>query len=270
MPDIPERQVKPRKGLFDWLKLPQVGQIKDLDDPAVTLLHAEILRGKPFMRKLYADFYNQFKKAAPQPEKKTLVELGSGGGFLKEIIPNVITSDVLDLPNVDKVFSALDMPFNDGSVDAFFMFDVLHHLPEPRAFFTEAMRCLPAGGKIVMIEPANTPWARFIYKNFHHENFDPGAGWRLEKAGPLSAANGALCWIIFVRDRKVFEKEFPSLKIITVRNHTPLRYLLSGGFTLRQLAPAFAYPIVKVVEYMVSPANDWLGMFMTVEIEKVG
>jgi SAM-dependent methyltransferase len=260
----------PKTGLIEWLKLPQVRDIENLDDPAVALLHAEILRKKPFMRKLYADFYNRFKKAVPEPEERTLVELGSGGGFLKEIIPNVITSDVLNLPNIDRVFSALDMPFEAGSVDAFFMFDVLHHLPEPRAFFAEAMRCLRPGGKVVMIEPANTPWARFMYKNFHHEDFNPGAGWRLEKGGPLSSANGALCWIIFIRDRVIFEKEFPSLKIVTVRNHTPLRYLLSGGFTLRQLAPSFAYPIVKVVEYIISPANDRLGMFVTVELEKVG
>jgi len=260
----------PKKGLIEWLKLPQVRDIDNLDDPAVTLLHAEILRKKPFMRKLYADFYSQFKNAVPQPEKKTLVELGSGGGFLKEIIPNVITSDVLELPSVDKVFSALDMPFEAGSVDAFFMFDVLHHIPDPRIFFAEATRCLRKGGKIIMIEPANTTWARFINKNFHHENFNPSAGWYLEKSGPLSAANGALAWIIFVRDRKIFEKEFPGLKIAAIHNHTPLRYLLSGGFSLRQLAPSFAYSLIKVVEYIIAPANDWLGMFVTVELEKVG
>jgi SAM-dependent methyltransferase len=254
--------------ILDLLKLPEIRNIKDLDDPATTLLHGRILRSKPFLKNLYVDFYEQFKKAVQQPENKVLVELGSGGGFVKEVIPNIITSDILNGVDVDKVFSATDMPFEDAGVDAFFMFDVLHHIGEPRKFFAEAERCLRPGGRIVMIEPANTPWARFVYTNFHHEGFDPKGDWELSKAGPLSQANGAIPWIIFVRDRATFEREFPRLKVVSLRNHTPMRYLISGGLTLRQLLPGFAYPVVRVLEWLLSPADNLLGMFMTVIIEK--
>jgi len=254
--------------ILDWLKLPEIRNIKDLDDPATTLLHGRILRGKPFLRKLYVDVYEQFKNAVQQPEKKVLVELGSGGGFIKEIIPNAITSDILVGVDVDKVFSATDMPFENASVDAFFKFDVLHHITEPRKFFNEAQRCLRPGGRIVMIEPANTLWARFVFTNFHHERFDPKAGWDLSEGGPLSQANDAIPWIIFVRDRAIFERDFPKLKIVLLRNHTPIRYLISGGLTLRQLLPGFAYPVVRALEWLLSPANNLLGMFMTVIIEK--
>jgi SAM-dependent methyltransferase len=255
--------------IIEWLRLPETRCIKDLNDPATTLLHAEIIHKKPFLKKLYIDYYKKFRKAVPDFEKKVLVELGSGGGFIKEIIGNVITSDVLELPNVDKVFSAVSMPFGETSVDAFFMFDVLHHIADPRAFFREAVRCLKVSGKIVMIEPANTLWARFIYKNFHHERFDTEGDWGFEETGPLSQGNGAIPWIIFSRDRKTFEGEFPSLKIVRMRNHTPLRYLLSGGLTLRQLVPSFTYPLIKAIEYALSPINNRLGMFQTIELEKV-
>jgi len=161
------------------------------------------------------------------------------------------------------------MPFEQASVDAFFMIDVLHHIAEPRAFFAEALRCLKVGGKIVMIEPANTLWSRFIYKNFHHEAFDPRADWVLQQAGSLSQANGALPWIIFSRDRKIFEDEFPSLRVVRVETHTPFRYLLSGGLTLRQLVPSFTYPAVKAIEYVLSPLRAFLGMFQTIELQKV-
>jgi SAM-dependent methyltransferase len=255
--------------IIGWLKLPETRQIEDLDDPVTTLLHAEIIQRKQFLKKLYVDFYKEFRKAIPHIERKVVVELGSGGGFIKEIISNAITSDVLELPNVDKVFSATDMPFEEASVDAFLMFDVLHHIHDPRAFFKEALRCLKAAAKIVMIEPANTLSSRFIYKNFHHESFDTQAKWSLEEAGPLSAGNGAMPWIIFSRDRDMFEDEFPSLHIVKMRNHTPLRYLFSGGLALRQLAPSFTYPAIKAIEYVLSPLNDWLGMFQTIELEKV-
>jgi SAM-dependent methyltransferase len=256
--------------MVEWLKLPENRDIKSLDDPATTLLHAEIIRKKPFLRNLYTEFYNQFKESVPDSEKKVLVELGSGGGFIKEVISNVVTSDILDLPNVDRVFSSSNMPFENGSVDAFFMFDVLHHIADSRAFFREALRCLKVCGKVIMIEPANTLWSRFIYKNFHHEQFDPTGKWGLQEAGPLSQGNGAIPWIIFCRDRAIFEREFPYLRIVSMRNHTPLRYLLSGGLILRQLVPSFAYPLVKAVEYLLSPLNNWLGVFQTVELEKIG
>jgi SAM-dependent methyltransferase len=256
--------------IIDWLKLPETRCVKDLDDPAATLLHAEIIRKKPFLRNLYTEFYNQLKESVPDSERKFLVELGSGGGFIREIIGNVITSDVLDLPNVDRVFSSSKMPFEDGSVDAFFMVDVLHHIADSRAFFREALRCLKACGKVVMIEPANTLWSRFVYKNFHHEQFDSQGWWGLEKRGPLSQGNVAIPWIIFCRDRVIFEREFPSLRIMSMRNHTPLRYLLSGGLTLRQLVPSFTYPFVKAVEGVLSPLNNWLGTFQTIELQKSG
>lgn len=256
--------------IIELLKLPQTKCVKDLDDPAATLLHAEIVQKKPFLKKIYADFYRQFAKSVPEHAGKVLVELGSGGGFIKQLIPGVITSDILELPNVDKVFSAMDMPFEDATVDAFFMFDVLHHITNPRAFFREALRCLKAGGKVVMIEPANTLWSRFIYKNFHREDFDTHAGWELQKQGPVSQGNGAIPWIIFSRDRRLFEKEFPAFIIVKMQNHTPLRYLLSGGFMLRQLVPSFTYSLIKAIEYILSPAKNYLGMFQTIELEKVG
>lgn len=255
--------------MIKWLKLPETRDIKDLDDPAVTLLHKKIIQRKPFLKKTYLDFYRQFAEAVGRTQGKVLVELGSGGGFIKEVIENVITSDILELPGVDKVLSAAEMPFERDSVDAFLMIDVLHHIADPRAFFAEALRCLKIGGKIVMIEPANTLFSGFIYKNFHHEAFDTKADWQLEEGGPLSCGNGALPWIILSRDRKVFENEFPDLKILKMRNHTPLRYLLSGGLTLRQLVPSFTYPLIKAIECILSPLRNILGMFQTIEIEKV-
>lgn len=256
--------------ILEWLRLPEIRGIENLDDPSVTLLHAKIIEKKYFLKRLYIDFYNEFKKAVSGRDNKILVELGSGGGFIKDVIGEVITSDIIELPSVDKVFSAMDMPFEDGSIDAFLMIDVLHHIEDSRGFFREALRCLRTGGKVVMIEPANTLWSRFIYKNFHHEQFDTKGQWGLENKGPLSHGNGAIPWIIFSRDRKVFKKEFPNFSITRIRNHTPFRYLLSGGFTLRQLVPSFSYPVVKAAEYVLSPLNNLLGMFQTIELEKVG
>lgn len=259
-----------REVLIGWLKLPEIKNVYDIDDRSTTLLHARIIQKKPFLKKLYTDFYNQFKKSISNNiDTKIFVELGSGGGFIKDIIPNVITSDIIHLPNVDMHFSALDMPFENNTIDAYFMLDVLHHINNPLAFFKELNRCLKIGGKIIMIEPANTYWGRFIYQNFHHEPFDSSGGWGFENTGHLSSANIAISWIIFYRDRQRFEKEFPSLKILKLKPHTPFRYLISGGVSVRQLLPSFTYYMVKGIEMIISPLNKYFGMFLTIEIEKV-
>ena len=255
--------------LIERLKLPGVNDFPQTDTPEKTIFHGKIIREKPFLKALYTDFYKQFGKAIRDIDRNgLLVELGSGGGFIKEIIADVVTSDILRLPGVDKHFSALDMPFESDSVDIFFMIDVLHHINDSRAFFKEAERCLKTGGRIVMVEPANTLWSRFVWSRFHHESFDVKGGWGFEEGGPLAAANSAIPWIIFFRDRKVFEKEYPSLKIVRIKPHTPFRYLISGGLSIRQLLPSFTYGLVKMVEFFLSPFNRVIGMFYTIELAK--
>ena len=254
--------------MLRWLSLPGAEEIPDLDDPRATAFHARLIREKGFLRRLYEDFYREFCREMNGISRGTAVELGSGGGFLKSFLPGVITSDVRFVPGHDLCFGVERMPFQDDSVEAFLMLNVLHHLKAPLLSLAEMNRCLKEGGKIVMIEPANTPWGRFIYRNFHHEDFDPSGGWTVKGEGTLSAANGALPWILFRRDRERFRKEFPSLRIEKIKCHTPFRYLASGGLSTRQLLPSFAYPVVKGIEFLLAPWNTVLGMFMSVVLVK--
>ena len=58
-----------------------------------------------------------------------------------------------------------------------------------------------------MIDPWLSPWSKFVYKRFHHEPFRPEAR-DCAHSRPLSGANGAIPWIVFVRDRHIFESAF--------------------------------------------------------------
>ena len=96
--------------IIEWIKLPEVKNINDLDAPSTTALHSKIIQKKPYLRKLYVEFYNQFKKSISGDIKtKVVVELGSGGGFIKEIIPNTITSDIANLENISIQFSGTSL-----------------------------------------------------------------------------------------------------------------------------------------------------------------
>ena len=58
------------------LKMPQARRIVDLDAPETSIVHASIIRGKPFLRNLYVDFYNQLRGEIEDGVKgKVVVEL---------------------------------------------------------------------------------------------------------------------------------------------------------------------------------------------------
>jgi len=241
-----------------------------LDSPERSMLHGELIKRKLFLRKLYQEWYAIFTSEINRLPEGLLVELGSGGGFLKEVEPRIICTDIIDLPTNDLTFSALNMPFDDQSVAGLFMIDTMHHIPDSKKFLTEASRILKKGGKLVMIEPANTIWGRFIYRNFHHEPFIPEGSWTIPSTGPLSGANGALPWIVFIRDREIFAKKFPGLKIESIAYLNPFTYLFSGGVSRAQLLPDFAYPIVKYFDRWLPRISKHFSMFMVLKISSLG
>ncbi|MDP3954680.1 MAG: methyltransferase domain-containing protein [bacterium] len=237
------------------------------DTKEALFLHKNRIKQKDILNKVYIDFYNHFK--ASSVPGGLCIELGSGGGFLKEIIPDVITSDLLEAPGIDKIFPATEIPYSADSVSAFFMLNVLHHIKNSEKAIQEMERSLKIGGKIIMIEPINSMWGRIIYKYIHKEKFDPKAGWRIEGEGRMSDSNIALPWILFVRDRKIFEKRFPHLKIIKIYYHSPFKYLFSGGLSNFQFLPTIAYPLIRRFDDIVSRIFPEISMFVTVEIEKI-
>lgn len=240
-----------------------------LDAPETTIAHGELILSKPFLKKLYIEWYEQFNAMIPNLPEGKILEIGSGGGFIKEVNPNIITTDILELPNVDKVMSAEAMDFEDASVSGIFMINVLHHIKTSDQFLAEAQRILKPGGIIYMVEPANTLWSRFFYQNFHHEGFDPKVkAWKVEGEGPLSDANGAIPWVIFKRDIQKFHQKYPNMELVKRRNHTPARYLLTGGLSFRSLVPGWSFKFVTFLENAFSFLFGVFGMFQTIVVKK--
>jgi SAM-dependent methyltransferase len=197
-----------------------------------------------------------------------VVELGSGAGFMDEVIDGLITSEVFATPGASLVLDGTKLPFGAASLRAIAMTDVFHHIPEPRRFLAEALRCLKPGGRVIMVEPWVTRWSTLVYQRFHHEPFLPEARtWEFPSSGPLSGANGALPWMIFERDRAIFEREFPRLRIVRIRPLMPLAYLLSGGVSMRSLAPGVAYPPWRAVESALGKVERAAAMFALVVLE---
>lgn len=245
----------------------------DLDDPGTTALRREIIRSKPFLRRIYEEWYAALAAALPSAADVPgrVLELGSGAGFFDEYCRDAITSEIFACPGIRVVMDGQRMPLGDRSLRGIVMTDVFHHLPDARRFLAEATRTVRPGGVVAMIEPWVTAWSKVIYTKLHHEPFRPAAQtWDFPASGPLSGANGALPWIVFRRDRAEFERAFPQWSIETVRPMMPLRYLVSGGVGMRALTPGWSTPLWRAFEGALSPLNGRLAMFAFVVLRRRG
>ena len=89
----------------------------DLDDPRTTHLRRRIVREKAFLNCLYREWYEFFRSQLPAGPGRVL-EIGSGAGFLPEILPDVITSELFPVADVALVLDAQELPFGEGTLRA--------------------------------------------------------------------------------------------------------------------------------------------------------
>lgn len=252
----------------------------DLDSPGVTGLHRRIITTNPYLYHWYKNQYIKYQQMISGQQHGVHIELGAGGGFIKDVLPFVTTSSLLrdDVKNgfADMQLDAEKLALGDVSVDSFFLLDTFHHIKHPSLFLAEARRCLKKNGRLLMIEPANTLFSRFIYKSFHHESFDETAvSWDSAAEGHLSGANGALGYIVFERDSARFRTQFPDLTLTAVRKHTFLAYIMSGGLSYEPLFPpagCVADCIIKATDTLESVCTPLMGVFgtyMDISIQKI-
>jgi len=249
-----------KKTLKSWFEHPLTRGL-DLDDPRTTYLRKRIIREKPHLHEIYDEWYQAISNSLPVGHDHVL-EIGSGASFFNEYVSHLVSSDVFLVRGIDTVLDGQYLPFKNASMKSIVMTDVFHHLPDPRQFLHEAARCIRKNGSLIMIEPWVTPWSTYIYQKFHHEPFNPTAeNWEFPTTGPLSGANGALPWIVFNRDRKIFLDEFPEWQIETINLWMPFIYLSSGGISTREIIPGYFYRPLRYIEKILSPFNDRIAMF---------
>lgn len=245
--------------------------IGDIDDPARVPEIKATIAAKPSLRHYYEGVYARYAACLSRcPPSGQAIELGAGAGFGKDMIPELLTSDILPYAGLDLALDARDMPFADSSLRFIGMHNVFHHIPDVEAFLREAGRCLVPGGRLLIVDQHVGLISRPILAHFHNEPFNIRAKqWQFETSGPLSGANGALAWIVFSRDRERFERMFPCFRIRHYRPHTPLFYWLTGGLKSWNLIPSIMIPFVEVLDRMFSRLSAHFGSFVDIDIEKI-
>lgn len=244
---------------------------KKIGTPEWFISQREMIFSKPAVRRCYDLWYSKLIKDVHSVVREGhVVELGSGSSFIKELMPEVITSDVVTGP-VDLVADGRHLPFADGSVKALLLTHVFHHIPDVRSFFREAERVLVPGGVISMIDCAHTPLSRAFFGKMHPEPYDyKERNWNFQPGDNMMASNQALTWMVFHRDIERFRKEFPNLSYEGFEYLPWFGYLLSGGVNLRSLVPSFAAEAVETLDEMLKSIDSWAAIHWHITVRRDG
>jgi SAM-dependent methyltransferase len=233
-----------------------------------------VWKRKASLRAVYTAWFDRIVESLA-PLAPT-VELGSGSGNFKEHYPQVIATDALDVGGwIDRTIDARSLPFESGEVGNIVMIDVLHHLPRPIDFLRSASRVLAVGGRIVMLEPAGTPWARFVLGLFHHEPVDFDHDLFAEDGTPEPAnenfafANQAIASLLFVRNADETFRRIPTLAPITIEHSDFVVYPATGGFSYFNFVPERAVSALLGLEArLMAPTVATTGMRLFVVLER--
>jgi SAM-dependent methyltransferase len=231
------------------------------------------IKEKAGLRAFYESSYNRYKVCLSRcPPEGIALELGSGGGFAKERIPQLVTSDFLAYPGIDRVVDATHLPFDNGSLRAILMLNTFHHIPDVSAFFAEASRCLVPNGRVLIIDHHSGWLSSLILRYAHHEPFHPDArDWAFQSTGPLSGANTALAGIVFRRDAARFSECFPELLVERFEPHSPFYYWLAGGLKRWSLIPAWKPAVLATMQLdslVLKLAGSCMASFVNIELRK--
>jgi SAM-dependent methyltransferase len=209
-------------------------------------------QNKPRLQAVYRGFHELIASRVDRSVAGLVVELGSGMGSIKDVIPDCVTTDLFANPWLDRRENAYALSFGTASVSNLVLFDVWHHLRYPGTALAEFRRVLAPGGRVIIFDPAIGLAGRFVYGLFHHEPVGMGlrltweapAGFKAEDSDYFAAQGSAT--------RVFWRRENPSgLAGWTVAEVSPrpaFEYFATGGFSGPQLGGDAAFRLWRALD----------------------
>lgn len=211
---------------------------------------------KPVLRRAYRDFHRRIAAHIDHALRGRIVELGSGIGNIRDVIPGAVRTDLFPNPWIDQVENVYRLSFADGEVSHLIMFDVFHHLRHPRTALRECRRVLQRGGRLIIFDPYVSVAGRLVYGPLHHEPI--GFGDPIVPDAPPAfspdaddyyAAQGNATRVFW---RGEHAEILEGWDTIWRERIGAWPYALSGGYSKPQLYPGFMYGAVSWLDRVMS------------------
>jgi SAM-dependent methyltransferase len=239
-------------------------------DPLL-LEHTRRIRQNAFLYLIYQDVYNRISAELPCDAYPRVLEIGSGGGFLKSWLPHLVTSDCVAGPGIDQVVDACNLTasFGPSSLDAITAYNVFHHLPNAEGFLRGAESVLRPGGRIVLVEPWFTPVGQWFYRAIHHEPVILDSNdWTISGEGRLDGANSRLPTSVFLDGRARLLQVAPELRVERCQPFHKWLYLASGGLRLNTRIPNALARLLLRLDRATTRFDHILGIFALIVVQK--
>ncbi len=166
------------------------------------------------------------------------IEVGCGNGVSKLFIESdhYAVTDFADFEWIDKKVDALNMPYENESLDFIVSSNMIHHLAQPTLFFNECLRVLKPSGKLLIQEVNGSFFLRLILKLMQHEgyNYDVNPFDKDEICNDpkdLWSGNNVIPNLLF-DDKENFEKYFKFKTVHSSFSEFSI-FPLSGGVTAK-------------------------------------
>ncbi|HSK88522.1 MAG TPA: class I SAM-dependent methyltransferase [Anaerolineales bacterium] len=214
--------------------------------------NAQYWHQKPLLQTFYEEFYRLIAQNLSDLPDTKIVELGSGLGNIREVIPQCLRTDLFPNPWIDQIENAYQLSFADESISDLVLTDVFHHLKYPGTALREFRRVLRKGGRVIMLEPCMSALGLFIYGVPHDEpiaimkeiQWSAPEGWSPERIDYYAAQGNATR--IFGGSR--FRPKLLDWRKIETIRLSAIAYAASGGFSKPQLYPTSMLPLIKKLE----------------------
>lgn len=232
----------------------------------------ELWNRKPLLQTAYRDLYHMVAKQLSNLCDSKIVELGSGLGNIRDVLPDCIRTDLFPYPWIDQIENAYQLSFENESVSDLILTDVFHHLKYPGTALNELRRVLRPGGRVILLEPCMSALGLIVYGLLHVEpiaitkNIEwlAPADWSPEHLDYYAAQGNATR--IFVR--KKYHPQLAAWKSVKTIRLSALAYAASGGYSGPQLYPTGMYSVVKSLEKILDLFPSLLATRLLVVLEK--
>lgn len=219
---------------------------------------------KPVLQRAYRDFHRRIAAHVDPRVPGKIVELGSGIGNIRDVIPACIRTDLFANPWIDQVENAYDLTFADGEVSHLILFDVFHHLQHPQTALRECRRVLAPRGRVIIFDPYVSLTGRLVYGPMHHEPIgddrpivpDATPGFDPHQHDYYAAQGNATRVFWKGEAAQILE----GWQVIARERIGAWAYALTGGYSKPQLYPAALYPVVKQLDAIAEALPQLLAL----------
>jgi SAM-dependent methyltransferase len=227
---------------------------------------------KPHLRAIYRRFHELIAARLDRSLTGRIVELGSGMGSIKEVIPDCVTTDLFPNPWLDRQENAYRLSFADRSVSNLVLVDVWHHLRYPATALAEFRRVLIPGGRVIIFDPAISLTGRIVYGLFHHEpigmhltlTWDAPDGFMPENADYF-AAQGSATRVFWRREEP---RRLAGWELVEATPLPSFEYFATGGFSGPQLGGRASFRLCRYLDQILEGFPNLFAARLLVVLKK--